>query len=271
MTALDVFDYLDYKAYLRCWIRGQSKGGRGVASELARFIQCQTSHVSQVLNSGSHFSLEQAELVSRFLGHNSDERRFWLLLVQFSRAGTLGLKAVFEEQIRDILQQRLDLKNRPDFKTSITEVDQATYYSSWLYAAVHALVSIEKFQTVEAIGRRLGISARRTREILDFLCSIEIVLHQGGKYAVGATRIHLPSDSPMIAKHHTNWRVRAIQSLDQENGGADLHYSAVVSLSEDDKKTIRSMLVKAIEGINSVVRDSKEERLDCLVVDFFTV
>src|ERR1700733_19454 len=107
-----VFDYKEYKRYLRDFIRSQPSGGHGLRSKIAEALSCHITYVSQVLNKGAHFSLEQADELSRFLGHTKDEGNYFLLLVQVERAGTTSLKNKFKDQIEVIREKRLVLKDR---------------------------------------------------------------------------------------------------------------------------------------------------------------
>jgi len=267
----DLFEFQDYKAYLRAAIKAMPNKGRGTRLALANKISCPASHVSQVLSGNSHFSMEQAEAVSGFLGHTDEEANFFLLLLQFSRAGTSALRKRLEKQLRQATQQRRFLKNRLDVKDSISPEDQGKFYSSWLYSAIHVIVSIEKFQTKDSISDHLGISAKRTAEILEFLLSLGLVVKANGRYSMGKARIHLGSDSPLISKLHTNWRMKAIQSLEKEDVANDLHYSSVVTISEQDSERIKSLLVKAITDAKETIKESKEEGIHCFSLDFFRI
>jgi hypothetical protein len=74
----------------------------------------------------------------------------------------------------------------------------------------------------------------------------------------------------MISKHHTNWRMQAIQSLERE-AESELHYSSVITVSEGDAVKIREALVKAIEQVRLIVKPSKDEALYCYNLDLFKV
>ena len=267
----DIYQYLSYKAYLNDHIDSKPGHGRGLRSKLAEALNCQTSHISQVLSGESHFNFEQADLVSEFLGHTKDEARFFLLLVHHERAGTPSLKNKIREQIQETQSKRLVLKDRVDVKTVLSKEDQATYYSSWHYAVVHVMLTIEAFQNKDRLAKRLGLSTRRISEILEFLESIGLAKQEAGKYKVGEARIFLGSDSPMITKHHTNWRMQAIQSLDREDFRDDLHYSSAVTVSLKDAFHIKSVLIKHIEEIKAAVRDSGAEEGYCFALDFFKI
>lgn len=263
-----LFDHLDYKTYLNEHILDSPSKGRGMKLKIAEHLNCQSAFVSQVLNGIPHFSLEQGVKLNLFLGHTKEEARFFLLLLQLERAGTKELREYFLEEIKDILNKRSEIKNRIDIKKSLKPVDQQTYYSTWHYAAIHMLLSIPEFQTPEKIVQRLNLGREKVIEILDFLENTGLAVKKGGYYEIGVTRIHLHKDSPQIQRHHTNWRLRAIDSIDN-NLGQDLHYSSLVSMSSKDVPAVREILLKAIEDCRKVIKVSKEEEIQAICIDLF--
>lgn len=268
---MEIFDFTDYKAYLNYRLDDrQMGGGRGSRAKLSRFVGCQTAYTAQVLRASAHFSLEQAESINEFLDHSRDEGSFFLLLVQFARAGTARLRQRFAQDIKATTRSRLALKNRVAVSEELGERDQATYYSAWYYAAIHALVSLEGYQLPGQIAARLGISVERAQSALIFLLHTRLLVKDGERLKVGVARIHLPHDSPLVAKHHINWRLEAIRALEQDQL-ENLHYSSAITISKKDSVKIREQLVKTIAQIKSTVRDSKEEELHALSLDFFEV
>jgi uncharacterized protein (TIGR02147 family) len=266
----NVFDYRDYKKYLVDSLDARPGGGRGSRSALAEATGCQTAYVSQVLNGNANFSLEQADLINKFLGHAADEADFFLLLVQHGRAGTHSLRSYFMGQINKILEKRLVIKDRLDVKKALSREDQVLYYSNWLYAMVHVMLSIPEFQNREAIAKYLGLPLQRVSEILDFLLSVGLAKRDQGRFKIGDARLHLGSDSAMFAKHHTNWRVQAMRSLDR-SGNDDTHYSSVVTLTKEDAVKIRLMIIDFIKEVKVVVKEAKEEEVHAFCLDFFQV
>ena len=89
-----------------------------------------------------------------------------------------------------------------------------------------------------------------------------------GKIRIGPVRIHLERDSPLIGRHHSNWRMKAIQALDRPRA-KHLHYSGVFSLSQADVEKIRQILLESIEKSEPVLRDSPEETAWVIGMDFF--
>ncbi len=236
---------------------------------MASHLRCHLAYVSQVLSANAHFSAEQADSLNSFLGHGEEASDFFLLLVQRGRAGTRSLQTYYDRKIQKELDRRLVLKNRLTDKKTISREDQATYYSAWYYAAIHMGVLIPELRTAHALAHYFGISTERTANALLFLASIGLVREVKGKILPGETRIHLESDSPMISKHHTNWRIQAIESLERESFEA-LHYSSLIAVSQDDAPQIREILVKAIEQVRDVVKNSQNENaIYCYALDFF--
>jgi uncharacterized protein (TIGR02147 family) len=263
-----IYDFTDYKAYVQNWIEESPSKGRGLKLKIAEFLGCQTAFVSQVLNGAPNFSLEQAVKLNSFFHHGKDEGKFFLLLIQLGRAGSHELENFFKDQIADVLSSRTDLKNRIDTNKGLSKIDQQIYYSSWLYAAVHILISIKEFQTAEAIKKELNVPAYKISEVLEFLVAKGLVSWQSDHYEMGVTRIHLSKDSPQIQRHHTNWRMQAIRAIDI-NEPTDLHFSTVVSMSRADIPVVKEILIKAIEDCRKVIRDSKEEKIQSLCIDLF--
>jgi len=256
----------DYKKYLNELINARPHRGRGVRSEIAKATKTQNAYVSQVLNGSVHFSPEQAEALNYYLDHSQMEGRFFLLLVQKARAGTRALQT----RLAEILESRLNLKKRLDVRKSLSNQDQVIYYSAWYFSAIHVLLSIAEYQTKDSIAGYLDLPLKRVNTALEFLTSVGLAREESGRFKIGETRIHLGNDSPMIIKHHMNWRLQAVRSLESEVE-KDLRYSSIATMSRADAGRIKSMLIKAIEELEPVINPSPEEAVYCTCLDFFSV
>ena len=265
-----IFEFLDYKKYLKANIESRPNEGRGVRSLLAKEIGCQVTYLSRVLNADAHLSAEQAEKANPVLGHSAEESSFFLLLVLHNRAGTRELKERYYHLIHEVLQKRQNLKDRLKFKKELSSENQAIYYSSWHYAAVHMLLGIPEFQKKEVLAKRTGLDPVMVSNILEFLTSVGLAIFENGRFKIGKAQIYLANDSPLISKHHTNWRMQAIRSIDRPRA-EDLHYSAVITVSHADSLKIREMFIKTLEQIRPVIRASKDEALFSYALDFFEV
>jgi len=267
LTRPSVFDFTDYKKYIGELADVEP---RGFKKKLAELANCQTAYVSHVLNGHAHFSWEQAEAISTGIGHTHAEKEFFLLIVKYSTAGTPSLRKFVKSRLDTIRDSYLSIKERVRVKDTLSREDQAKYYSAWYIAAVHVMLTIPKFQTREALATHLKLSPMIVADTLDFLISVGLAVRNGSKYAAGLASIHLEKESPLISKHHTNWRMAAVRAL--ENGTSDnLHYSSVFTISETDFQKIRGDLVKAIEKNVATIKDSPEETTVAMTLDLFRI
>jgi len=269
MATNEVFSFKDYKEYLQARLSTEGEQ-RGLRSKLAQHLNCQTAFVSQVLNGLTHFTLENAALVNTFLKHNSEESHFFLLLVGHARSGARELRTYYEQQLAAVLEKRKLIAERIQVKTGLDEKGQMKYYSSWIYAAAHIALSIPEYQSPTALAKRLNLSPDSANDVITFLKSAGLAEQDGNKLKIGTTRIHLGKTSPMLPKHHANWRVRTLHALDQD-AKDDLHYTLVASLSKDDRRKISEMILSLVGKTEPILRDSKEEQLVCLAFDFFEI
>jgi len=264
-----VFEFSDYKSYLR-EIAGIGQR-KGVRLAMAKNLHCQPGYISQVLNGQAHFSLEQGNALCHFLGHGAEERHYFLLLLQKQRAGTTDLHKYFEAQLEDIKRKRMVLTERLGKAHQLKEEDRAQYYSSWLYVAIHIALSIPTLQEKRALSDFFQMNQRRIGEIIEFLVGAGLVAEKPvGGYQFGPTQIRIGNDSHHVIKHHTNWRNRAIESLEREDTG-DLHYSGVFTLSQKDASRVKDRLLEEIKACQNIIRDSPSEKIFAFNMDFFNL
>lgn len=263
-----LFDFQNYKLYLTFVVEQRARLGRGFRSELSASAGVQLAFLYQVLKRDAHFNLEHGQRINQFLGHTPEESHYFLLLIQHARAGTPELQRYFRDQMKVVLNQRLILKNRIENERSLSFEDEARYYNSWHLQAIRCAVAIPTLRTRDALARKFGLSPRKVKVALEFLAEKGLIEKKGDQYLPTTRHLHLANDSGMRVRTHTNWRIRTLTSLEEEKA-RDLHYSAVLTLSEDDAIVIKAMLIDSIEKVISRVRASKEESVYTLCMDFF--
>lgn len=267
---MSVFDFKSYIDFLNSWILAQPRNGRGLKSLIARHAQCNPAYVTLVMKGDAHFSLEQLEKLSPLLQLTNEEFDFLILLAEKEKAGTQSLKNYFNKKIEVVLQQRQQLKNRVDSKAILKEELQSRYFSSWLYAAVHTALTVPSMNSPAVIAQQLRVDEKPVKDIINFFLESHLIEKTKTGYAPGEVRIHLPHDSDFIVRHHANWRIQSLKALERATE-KNFHYSSVVSISQDDFFLIREMILKFIESTKKVVKDSKEETLASIGIDFFKV
>lgn len=264
----NIFDFTDYKRFL---IHLEATGAslqKGFRSRIAENMGCQNAFVSQVLNGSAHLSLEQGLKLAPFLKLDSQEQQYFFWMIEHARAGTTELKSYFLNLMKDLREDHLRLQNRVSAKASLSVEDQNTYYSQWYFSAIHILCTVPHFNSLEKLSASLRLSPSVVRDAVFFLVKIGLLKESHGKLSPGDAQIHLDRASHNISKHHTNWRIKAIDSLGEQKR-TDTHYSTVSSLSESDVELIRTRIAAFIEAYVETVKPSKEETLYCFNLDFF--
>lgn len=260
----DIYQFNQYREYLI--IRLNKPGARLSASHS---INCHSTYLSRVLKSRANLSLEQAMRMNDVLNHDENQSHYFLLLVQMERAGTKELREYFLNQIQSIQENRRVLKNRIGKSNEVLKEHKTRYYSRWYYSAVHILVSISKYQTLEEIASYLKFKKQKVFEILEFLADCGLVIQNGNRFEIGPTHIHVPKDDELSTLHHANWRQQAMLSLENNNDDNNINYTGVFSLSYSDVERIKENILSCLKENTKIVMDSKEEALYIYTFDFF--
>lgn len=265
-----IYEFDNYKTFLNTFIEQMPSHGRGVKKKLANALGCQGPFITQVLSGNLDFSMEHAVGIAQFLGMNQSETEHLVLLVSYNRAGTNDLKKLLYQSIEQAREKRKLIKNRMNMKEAIDKESEVIYYSSWHYQAVHMALTIPGLNSREAISQKLKLPLKKVDDVLHFLTEKNLIKKNMSKYEVTDLWLHLDKSSPMISKHHTNLRIKSIQSMDNIQK-SDLHYSAIFSCANKDLLKLQEMLLKTLSDFNELVRPSKEEELACFNLDFFKI
>lgn len=263
-----VFEFSDYRDYINARIAQMPRKGHGMRGRLAEGVGCQPAYFSQVLRKKAHLNLEQAQKLIEELGDPSIDVDYFLYLLQFQRAGTQSLRDYFQSKMDALKSESLKLSKKFELASELSDEQRSTYYSEWYYSAAHISLTLGKVSSAEDVAQALSLPLKKSRQVVEFLLEASLAVQGDEGLEVGPARIHLENDSPHISRHHSNWRMQAMQSLTKVLP-EELHYSSVVSLSEEDFLKIRKVLDESISRAKDVVRPSEPERLASFNLDFF--
>src|SRR4051812_23465834 len=115
-----VFDFENYRAYLQEALNAK----HGSQTRFAKALSCQPAHISKVLSGDAQLSLEQADLANEFLSHSPDQSDYFLLLVEYDRAGTARLKKHFLRHLSRAREAYLNMKRRFEVRDHLSENDK---------------------------------------------------------------------------------------------------------------------------------------------------
>ncbi len=265
---MSVYEYRDYKLFLKGWIESQPKRGRGVIRRIAEHLRMSPTMMSHILQGEKHLSVEAASDLSSFIGLSEDEFEYFLLLVLHGRAGSFSLKERLASKITSEQRKALDLAKRVKADRELAETVKATFYSSWIYTGIRNMTACPEFQEVDAIARHLNLSPITVQKVVDFLIQNELVVRKEGRLEVGPQQTHIGSSSVLVSKHHQNWRLQAFNKM-LETNERNLFFTAPMSMSAETADLIRARIPTFIEEILKAVRPSPSEIVRCLNIDWF--
>lgn len=265
---MNIFEFEDYKSFFNTWVESLPKKGRGEYRRVAEKLNVSTTMVSQVFRGDKHLSLELASDLCDYLNLNELETDFFFLLVEYSRAGNFRLEQKLSRRLKALRQEMQKLEARLKKDKELNEDTKIVFYSNWIYSAVRNLVAIPSVNDIQVISERLQIPNMQVQRVLDFLIREGLVIQKSGKLDRGPRRTHLGADSPLVARHHQNWRIQAFQKMSQYNE-SNLFYTEPMSVSEEVAQKIRQELPAFIEKINKWVAPSPDEVNRCINIDWF--
>lgn len=265
-----IFEFTNYRKFILERFKLMPKKGYGQSRKLAQFLGVHTTLVSQIFQGLKSMTLEQAASTADYLALNELETEYFLLLVQLDRAGNEPLRRTLKRQVENLRVKSVDLVNRMKPARKLKEEEQAIFYSDWVYSAVRQMTAIDGFQNLEKISSHLGLSLRRTRDVMDFLVRTGLCKEEKNTYSVGTQSTHLAATSPLVRSHHINWRHKGIEQINQDFE-SKLFFTSPMTVSKKDILKIREVIIYFLDQVDKVVEPSPSEELMCLNVDWFKV
>jgi uncharacterized protein (TIGR02147 family) len=265
---MNIFEFKDYRKFLISWLLLEKKQGRLNASSLAEKIRVHPTFISQVLKGNKDLSSEQWISVCELMNLTEIETDYLHFLLHLNRAGTKEARAFYQRKLDEILSRRLQLQARMKDHKQLTDQERAVFYSSWIYSAMRLYCACADGQTLEQLAKKFQISKDKTEEITGFLCTTGLCRFENGKFHLGDQHVHVPANSPFVIRHHTNWRLRAINSLENTTA-EEINFTAPMSISRKDFPVIREKIVKLIQETVEVAKASEAQDLATLTIDFF--
>ncbi len=263
---MNIFEFKNYKQFTREKIESMPRNGRGQWMKMARHLRLHTSLVSQVFNGDKHLSTDQAYLSAEFLGLINLELQYYVCLVQRERAGNNGTKKLFDDQLEELLEKSRKISNRISKVKLLDESSKSIFYSNWFYSGVRLSTSIPSCNSLEAISEKLNLSKKLVSQVLEFLLLNSLVIEKNGKLDYGPLKTHIPADSPLVGRHHTNWRLKTIERASNLTE-QELMFTCPVTISKEDFTKLKSLILEFIGNAEKVYSPSAPEILACLNID----
>lgn len=265
---MTIFNYTNYKGYVNDWLLSCPKKGHGQFRAMAQHLRLSTVMISQIFRGDKDISFEHAHELSKFLTLTENETRYFLLLVQFARAGTENLKNFIKNQIILSQQENENLKKVVSQDTELTEEQKAVFHSNWIYSAIRMHTSLIGTNSIEAIAQSLGLSIEVVTTAIDFLLKTNLIIKENNVLKMGPQRTYLEKLSPFINARQKAWRIKSFELMD-ENRSQDLFYTGPMAISSSMRSWLDKELRKLINEIFERAVKEEAEDLCCLNIDFF--
>lgn len=133
---ISIFEYSDYRLFLRDRLQAQKAGGHPITYEALGEAAGFTSKgfLTQVLQGKTNLPERMIGAVAKALDLKKKERDYFGLLVRFNQAKRASQRAEFHRRIQD------------GFKAEVKALDQFEYYQKWYYSAVRSLLGYHPFK-----------------------------------------------------------------------------------------------------------------------------
>lgn len=265
---MSIYEYSNYRRFLKQWMSSQPKKGRGLASKMAAHLRVSSTMMSQVLNGDRHLNLELASELGDFMALNPEEQEYFFLLIDYERAGTPGLKNKLKKKLQSEQTKAAKLEERLKVDRQLSEQANNLFYSNWLYTGIRNLAAIAEFNDIDAIAERLQLPRIQVQKVVAFLLQHELLILEKGQLISGPQKTHLRADSILVSKHHQNWRLQGFQQMHFQSE-QNFFYTGPMSLSKELAEEIRREIPGFLEQIYKRLGPSPSETVRCLNIDWF--
>jgi uncharacterized protein (TIGR02147 family) len=145
---INIFDYLEYREYLRDYYQEQKRTKPFFSYRfIGNRVGMDSSFVIKVLQSGLHISPKKIESFIKLLNLNESEAEYFETLVHFCRAKTQRQRAAYFDKLFAI----------SNVKAHSLEAHHYEFFRKWYYSAVWAIINCSPFygDFTELAGRCL--------------------------------------------------------------------------------------------------------------------
>lgn len=257
MKSNSIYRFLDFRDFLNERIEQLRKerwySERAFAKK-ARFSS--PSFLKMVLDGKRNLSPESAQRVAKVLGLNSNETKFFVLLVRLSLARS-------EEERSKVFGSLSEFKKFAEIRR--IELDQLSYFSNWKWVAVREALATPYWQSqsLEDLAKAVDSSVREVEAIVSGLERLGFVERtESGGYLAKQEALQTPRQmqSLIVRNFHQEMLSKAQDSLHSVDLSKRDIGGLTIALSEDDFKELKEALFNFQARVNTKYSDSRSAR-----------
>jgi uncharacterized protein (TIGR02147 family) len=270
---INVYEKEDYRElFLDILEQAKQKPMGQALAQIAKKCGIQPSYLTNVLKQRCHFSADQASDLLTYLGYNTEEIDYVLLLIEYERTGSLSRRQTLKDKVKKIRQFKLRADNYVEAK--IQKNDSITsfmnYYLDPLVPIIHMYFGLRAVeQTPRKIAEKLRVSEVRVANLINYLRQEHFIELKNGKYQQTALQLHLPKDSPLSKPHQILMRGLAQEHLARVETENHFAFTVTFNADENARARIQVEFLKYIKKCQHLCRESKSENVLQMHFDLF--
>jgi len=242
-SALSIFEYLDYREFLRDFYREQKQRHYYFSFRfLAQKTNIDPAHIARVFQCKRHLSEKSLPPFISLCRFNDDEKQYFNQLVSFNLART-------DREASRAFEVLLSLSN---VKSHTLCPEQYSFFTKWYFAAVRALIAMNKFTSKDAsrIARMLcpPITVMQARDAIKVLLKLGLVRNEP-EGILSITETHITTGA--------KWRSLAMNAFQ-----ADTMRLALESLDRHPKE------VRDISTVTIGIKKARMEEIRQRIAEF---
>ncbi|MCX6116905.1 MAG: DUF4423 domain-containing protein [Proteobacteria bacterium] len=263
-----IYSETSYRAVIRKFVDSQTRS-HGLLGQLADASGCQRTYFSRVLSGRAQLSMDQGFEVAKFMELTQDETDYFLLLIEYERAGRKLYRQHLKVKIESVQKKMSSIGGRLKSAVTLDGAGKELYYSSWIWSAVHMAAGLDGNCTLEEIAQKAQLPLQLTLEILEQLKNWQCCIYENGYWRISNGNIHMDHHSPALFPYHQSWRNKGMQ-YQLLKRDADLFYTSVQTLSKSDAIKVRDKLLEVIQQVRNIAVESpKNEEVVVFAADLF--
>ncbi len=213
METIDVFDYVDYRAYLRDFYATKKASGRAFSfrafSRKAKLSS--PNHLKRVMDGERNLTPEMAGRFADACGLSGEARAYFEQLVELNQARTVAERDRAYAELTGFRRYR---------QAHRLDVAHAAYHSHWYIPAIRELAASPDFRAdPDWIAKRMlpRVTSAEAKRALTTLQELGFLVEDDDGHLVQATEVvSTGPELPLvhIARYHTMMMERAAASID---------------------------------------------------------
>lgn len=269
--SMRLLKYKDYRDFIRAHVKSLPASGRGELAKISKSLSVSPTLLSQILAGTRSLTPDQAYDLGVYLHFESAEFDYISLQVQLERCTSISFRKHLELRLEALRESALNTRKEVRYEKELAPEDRATFYSSWLYSAVHLFTTTNsRGVTFGEVCARFRLSPAVATRVLDFLVSRRICALEDARYKVKVGSTYVDKSRQETLKHHLNWRLKATEKAEFLTE-REMMFTAQASIAREDFLKVRELLSQTIQKVSQMVEASPAQEVVNLNVDWFFI